>query len=728
MARPSGGTELPVEGMLARIKRGVGYAFTGASDWFGPGQPQPPQAPAAVEGRQWQVPIGVNTVQTKKTEGIDFHTLRVFADAVDIVRLLIEQRKDELCQLDWTVQKKGTQGGLRKQAPKDKRSEELEAFLKLPDRDHTWDAWLRLLLEDMYVLDAASLYVQKTKGGKLYALRPIDGGTIKRVIDGRGWTPEPPLPAYQQILRGVVATNYATDELRYLMRNQRTNRMYGYSHVEQIIVTARVWLARQASNLEYYDKGSIPDGFLSASKDWGTNEIKRYQDMFDEQLSGQLGERRKVKITPPDSKFTATKEPALKSEYDEWLARIACFCFSVSPQPFIKEMNRATAQTNKTGASETGLERDRKWVQCMMTRLIESTLEAPDYEFVFRDQEAQDPLQRAQIDQIYVNAGVLMPDEVRGDLGLEPLPNGQGASPRQPVTPGAPKEDNPDGEDEDEPEPAGKVDHDHLRKVDDSPLTPPMKTLKDAFTVALGEVRDALLKAANGIAKAAGGDGNPPQPPKKGDEWWFALTDKMDLSGLSLAYDDYNDTVVAVTNTGARLEVARLVAHDPSVQDEAAHAGFGSLDHQDPNAIAWAEEHVADMLGKDGQGGKLADSTREMIRQAIATALESHDSDAAITEMLARAYAFSPERAELIARTEVRDALGNGALIGAKAVGMQEKRWLLSNDENKCALCIANAEQGWIPIGQAFVSGAQAPTQHPRCQCDAAYRRKQNED
>lgn len=726
MARPSGGTELPVEGVLARIKRGAAYAFTGASDWFGPGSPQPATAPAAVEGRQWQVPIGVNTIQTKKTEGIDFHTLRVFADAVDIIRLLIEERKDQLCALDWAVQKKGTQHGLRKAAAADPRALSIEAFLQLPDQTQPWDQWLRLLLEDMYVLDAASLYVQQTKGGKLFALHPIDGGTIKRLIDGRGWTPQAPLPAYQQILRGVVATDYTTDNLLYLARNRRTNRIYGYSHVEQIIVTARLWLARQASNLEYYDKGSIPDGFLSASKDWGPNEIKRYQDMFDEQLAGQLGERRKVKITPNDSKFTATKEPALKGDYDEWLARIACFCFSVPPIPFIKEMTRATADQSASQSQSGGLEYDRKWVERMMTAIIGKQFQAPEYEFVFRDREAQDPMERAQVDQIYVSSGVLMPDEVRGDLGLEPLPNGQGASPRQPVAPGAPKEDDPNSEDAD-PEPVGKSDHGHLHKADDSPLTPPMKTLKEAFAVALGEVRDALLKSANGIAKAAGGDGNPPQPPKKGDEWWFALADKMDLSGLSLAYDDYNDTVVAVTNTGARLEVARLVAHDPSVQDEAAHAGFGSLDHQDPNAIAWAKEHVADMLGKNGQGGKLTDSTREMIRQAIATALESHDSDDVITEMLSKAYAFSPERAELIARTEVSDALGNGALIGAKAVGMQEKRWLLSNDENRCALCIANAEQGWIPIGQAFVSGAQAPTQHPRCQCDAAYRRKPKE-
>src|SRR6185312_14771302 len=168
-------------------------------------------------------------------------------------------------------QKKGTQHGLRKAAAPDAKAQSIAAFLQSPDQSQTWEQWLRLLLEDMYVLDAASLYVQQTKGGKLYAL----------------------------------------------------HRIYGYSHVEQIIVAARLWLARQASNLEYYDKGSVPDGFVTGGKDWGPNEIDRYQKMLDEQLSGQLGERRKLKVIPADAKYTPTKEPALKNDYDEWLARIA---------------------------------------------------------------------------------------------------------------------------------------------------------------------------------------------------------------------------------------------------------------------------------------------------------------------------------------------------------------------------------------------------------------------
>jgi hypothetical protein len=43
--------------------------------------------------------------------------------------------------------------------------------------------------------------------------------------------------------------------------------------------------------------------------------------------------------------FIPTKEAEQKSAYDEWLARIVCFAFSISPQALIAQVNRATAET-----------------------------------------------------------------------------------------------------------------------------------------------------------------------------------------------------------------------------------------------------------------------------------------------------------------------------------------------------------------------------------------------
>jgi hypothetical protein len=63
--------------------------------------------------------------------------------------------------------------------------------------------------------------------------------------DGRA--PEPPDPAYQQILKGVPAADFSADELLYLPRNLSSHRLCGMSPVEQIALTVNIALRRDAA-------------------------------------------------------------------------------------------------------------------------------------------------------------------------------------------------------------------------------------------------------------------------------------------------------------------------------------------------------------------------------------------------------------------------------------------------------------------------------------------------
>ena len=745
MARPTGGTDLPVEGLLARLKLGARIAFGGKADWFGPGTPIAPTAPPEVAGRQFQLPISYNTLIQSKIDGVSFGQLRMMADTTDIIRLLIELRKDQICALEWTIQKKGIRTG-RNRVPQgyvDAKAQKLTAFFQSPDQDHSWEEWLRLLLEDMFVLDAPCLYIQRTRGGQLYALRPLDGSTIKRVIDNHGWTPAPPNPAYQQILQGTAAIDYTLDELIYRPRNPRTNRIYGLGYVEQIIITAKTWLARQASNLEYYDKGSVPDGFLNASKDWTAPEtIGAYEELLNLQLAGQLGVRRQIKVIPADSKFIQTKAPALMDAYDEWLARIACFCFSVPPTAFVKTMNRATAATANISSLETGLGSTKRWVERLMGRIIEQTLEEPEYEFSFRDKEAQDPLERAQIDNVYLSQGVLVPNEVRADLGYDALPEKEESQPVKPITEAGEASDAPPvGRSQPAAgEPMGAAAHKHaaaeLAKGDDGAWTHPMRTIADSFKASFALVRDGVLKQAAGLGKSV-------ESRTQDAAGWASFAQGIDTSPLALSWDDLQTTVTASATHGARSQVIQLM-QDESLSPETVAQAIGAendlsgagasapgggvqldlMNYRDPDAVEWASQHAAKLLTTDGNGGELADATRNMIQRTITQGLADKLSNQEIADSLGHDYAFSDERAELIARTEVHMAENQGGLCGAQRVGMGAKKWLLSGRDDACPICIGNGAQGWLPITQAFQGGVQAPLQHPRCLCAARYRKK----
>ncbi len=243
------------------------------SGWFGPLQPLVPIAPEGVESRQFDFPSGYNlSTIARPYKGLDFPTLRAMADGWDLLRLVIETRKDQAKRLRWTVQ------------PKDRHTKKnvddqikvVTEFFQKPDGFHTFSEWLGILLEDLFVIDAPAIYKQRNRSGKLIELLPIDGATIKPVIDNFGRTPRPykrgrgmvyPV-AYQQILKGYPALDYSLRDLIYKPRNVRVHSVYGFSPVESIVATVTLALRRQSFTTSYFTEGNIPDSLIGVPDNW----------------------------------------------------------------------------------------------------------------------------------------------------------------------------------------------------------------------------------------------------------------------------------------------------------------------------------------------------------------------------------------------------------------------------------------------------------------------------
>jgi HK97 family phage portal protein len=416
--------------LIQRVSSGVRYMVSGVTptEWMGPGQPLAPQA-QDVQGRQFDYPVGSN-IQTQPRSGddrgISFRDLRELADSYDLLRLVIETRKDQVAHYDWNV-KPRQKAGQSSSEITDPRIEKIENFFAFPDGENDFSSWLRMLLEDMLVIDAACLYRRKTRGGEPYSFDVIDGATIKRLIDERGRTPIAPSPAYQQVLKGIPAVDYTTDDLLYIPRNIRSNRIYGMSQVEQVVMTVNIGLRKQLSTLNYFTEGNTPEALVGMPETWTADEIRAWQEYWDNLLAGNLGARRHTKFVPGGLKYQATREPHLKDEFDDWLARVICFAFSIPPTAFTKQMNRATAETAKESAEEEGLAPTLSWVKRFMDRIIAQDFEAPDLEFCWNRDRAQNPLEQAQVDKILVSSGIITINEARGSRGMDPLPDGDEA-------------------------------------------------------------------------------------------------------------------------------------------------------------------------------------------------------------------------------------------------------------------------------------------------------------
>jgi portal protein len=204
----------------------------------------------------------------------------------------------------------------------------------------------------------------------------------------------------------------------------RAHRLYGLSPVEQIALTVNIALRRDAMTLDYYRAGSAPDSFATLPKEWTMDQIGQFQDYFDALMAGNSSRRRMLKFMPADFRLQEVRQPPLKDQYDEWLARIVCYAFSVPVSPFVSAVNRATSETLRLQANQEGLIPLRAWIKNALDRVIQLYLGAPDLEFVWVGDDATDPLQQAQTLQILVSAGIKTKDEARAELGLAPMSGG----------------------------------------------------------------------------------------------------------------------------------------------------------------------------------------------------------------------------------------------------------------------------------------------------------------
>jgi Phage portal protein len=416
-------------GLIERARQGVRYIISGVtpSTWFGPMQPLRPQAPAEVAGRQFDYPVGYNLeTRPRADEPISFPQLRALADHCDVLRTVIETRKDQIERLDWTIGHRAAADGEPAAPRRDPRIGEIEDLLRMPDRVNFWSAWLRQLLEDLFVIDAPAIYLRRTRGGRLYAMEPIDGATVKRLLNADGRTPAPPDPAYQQVLHGLPAVDLTTRDLLYRPRNPRAHRVYGFSPVEQIVMTVNIALRRQLFQLSYYTEGNVPEALIGTPESWGPNQIKEFQQYWDALLEGNLAQRRHAKFVPGGvaKTFIPTKDVELKNDYDEWLARVICFAFSISPQPFVERMNRATAETAHDTALAEGLAPIQSWIKALMDYVIVTEFGAGDLEFQWRDDTSPNPSTAATVAETYLRNGIKSVNEVRAEIGLEPVPGG----------------------------------------------------------------------------------------------------------------------------------------------------------------------------------------------------------------------------------------------------------------------------------------------------------------
>lgn len=411
-------------GLIARAGQAVRYAITGVAPatWFGPLQPIRPMAPDGTAGRAFDYPTGYNLrYRPRSDEPVSFEQLHALADNCDLLRLVIETRKDQIEGQEWDVRPTRRADGSHPAASAFAGEiAKAKTFFAEPDREHDLGGWIRMLAEEMFVTDAVSIWLSPDRKGRIRAFEIVDGATIAPRIDAFGRTPEAPDVAYQQILHGVPAADFSRDELVYFPRNRRPGHVYGFPPVEQVILTANTLIRRATHQLAFYTDGNIGDGIFVAPPGMSDEKLPEWQKYWNSEFGGNLETRRHGMWVAHGTDYKPLKPPQLSDPFDELLARIVCFAFSISPQPFVSMMNRATADTAHDAAIAEGLVPVLNYFRRLF-RILFDRMGWQDIEMVPVDDREPDPKTAAEIDASDIAAGIRTVNEVRAARGLAPL-------------------------------------------------------------------------------------------------------------------------------------------------------------------------------------------------------------------------------------------------------------------------------------------------------------------
>lgn len=454
---------------------------TFASGSFGPLVPMLPmpidtpepgedQAPP----RRWQYPPSWNIPHgAPGDEGLKlapFSALRVIGDTYSVARACIKVRKDELLGLGWDITpteaaEKAMRGDAGARKDFEDRRAKLVKFFRRPDTNYfSFRDWFSVLLEDVLVIDALSVYLWPTRqkgkgvlGSDLSELAAIDGSLIRPLVDIHGSRPRPPAPAFQSYQYGVPRVDlmtvlaeqdiegmsdakvreYRGDQLIYRPQNPRDWTPYGYACIEQALVPILSGIQRQRFQLDYFDQGSIPGLFVTnGDKESTPQQNRELQDALNA-MAGDSAWKHKIIVLPGGSNAMPQHPAELAGTFDEIIQTQVCMAFSVMPMELGITPRASTSAPSGGAHNQMGklssdvMERKAnlpmlEWFSDIFNHIIQGVCGQHDMRWWWEGLEKdEDAATKSNILKEKVSIGLMSLDEARVEDGRQPwgLPN-----------------------------------------------------------------------------------------------------------------------------------------------------------------------------------------------------------------------------------------------------------------------------------------------------------------
>lgn len=399
----------------------------------------------------------------QRPSSLTYETLRQMASQNSIVAAIIQTRINQVAQFARPQQgdyDKGYRVILRDRRDgskgmsdaEQKMANDIEQMLEttgvlLPDekpsdRD-SYRAFLRKSVRDILTYDAWSFEKIRDQTGAVSRFICLPGETIRpAVVDKEHMSPKDARSrvAYVQVYDNTVISEFGIDDLAWCVMNPRSDLRvngFGYAPLEQITRLVTAWLYGFDYNQRFFTQGSAVKGVLNIKGSIPDRQLRAFRRMWYSMVSGVQNAWRTPILNSEDIQWVNLHANNREMEFGawmDWITKITCSVFGIDPV----EINFIFSGAGRNGSmfgsrpnAEEVVESKDKGLRPLLDHITDSINQhiiweiAPDLEFAFTGFDAKaEEKERERRDKEVTRWKTV--DEVRAEIDLDPLPDGQG--------------------------------------------------------------------------------------------------------------------------------------------------------------------------------------------------------------------------------------------------------------------------------------------------------------
>lgn len=372
----------------------------------------------------------------RKPTNISFSLLRQVAKHDAIIRICINAIKKSVSQSKWDVVLKEGE----KMTPEIKSQIDYlkKLFLLQNKNNENMRILLDRVIEDLLVLDAGVIEKVRNINGQIVGLNSVDGATIRPRYNA--WGEFDPDAAYVQVVNEKEVATFKQEEMIYMMANPQNEIAlfgYGMSPIESILLTVQASLNADMFNARAFSDDNVPPGMVDLG-DMSEEQAQQFIRIWDNTVISDTKRIKFVWGSKEPIKYTAFQKNNKDMqfiEYIDWLSRLKLATYGLTPMDanITHDVNRSTANAERDISNSRGVHSTKRLFEEYFNREIVATMGFDAIEFKFAGSEnISESKTRAEIDKIYVECGVLSPEEIRIREGFsseeEQLENSDGVN------------------------------------------------------------------------------------------------------------------------------------------------------------------------------------------------------------------------------------------------------------------------------------------------------------